>query len=169
MGRSAAGSVLGRVTPLEAEADAAVVHEDAGRAGDQVGAEAAGVRVDQRYPHAIAIDRTEVSGVAGRHGRKDIPGPVAVDGGPTGRQPLRGDQRLPIGPVVEDRHTIVAGLGSSLDQQVGPDRVVGIVGEVQSIGDPRGRQSQVALRRGRHGPHLMTPSIHHDRLDPPGL
>ena len=61
----------------------------------------------------------------------------------------------------------MGGLRGRFDQQMGPPPVVGFA-EVESVGDPRPGQSEIALRGRGHRPQNMTEGLGPHRLDPPG-
>ena len=56
------------------------------------------------------------------------------------------EQRAPVGAVVEHGRPVEAGGGRRLDEQVRPERVVGVVGEVEPIGEAARPEREVTLR-----------------------
>ena len=132
----------------EAEADAPVVEEDAGRRLDEVGAPPRRVRLDERDAHAVAVD-----GAARRSSRR--PAAAAMLGGRrSGSMPARRAARRPgssssppSAPSCSTASRSMPGDPGRLDQQVGPGRVVGVVGQVEALGHGGRGERQVALRR----------------------
>ena len=106
-----------------------------GRRFDQMAAEAGRVRLDQRHRHADAgaVDAggAEIGGVAVVRGERARRCPVGIDEIESGVD--RGEQGCAVGAVVEYVGPVEAGRRRGLDQQVRPTRVVGIVGEVETL------------------------------------
>ncbi len=83
-------------------------------------------------------------------------------------QPRRGDQRVPIGVLVQHLGPVESRLLRRFDEQVRPERIIGIVGHRETVRDPRARGEHVALRVRRHRPQSVTERGHRDRVDPVG-
>ena len=64
MRRASARPQFGRVSRQEVEAEAAVVEVDLRVRLDEPGAEAGGVRLDERHAHPFVVDRAQVGRVA---------------------------------------------------------------------------------------------------------
>ena len=97
----------------------------------------------------------------------------AVDGDrfATRREALGAHERAAVGRVVQHRGAVVARLLRRLDQQVRPERIVGVVRKWQAISDPGAREQEVALRAGRDPPKDVPERLDADRVDPsrPGV
>ena len=148
VGRASPGPELGGMALDEVEADPAIVQVDAGVRFDEVAAEPRRVRLDQRHADAppVAIDS----------GRAQIRR-VAVDA--WRHTPARGfqsdhvetlvdrvDERVAVGVFVEGIGTVVPGGGRRFDQEVGPAWVVGVVRQIEPLGESRRSDHEVSLR-----------------------
>ena len=165
----AAGGPGRRVAVAEGEADAAVVEEDAGGRLDDVGAPPRGVRLDERDAHAVAVDHAPDGGPAGPHGGGHGDAVGGVDAGPLLVEAVRVQQLCRVGGVVQHGVPVAAGHAGGLDEQVGPRRVVGVVGQGQPAGHRCAGQRQVALRRRGCRVHGVAPGVDRHRVDPLGL
>ena len=138
MRRSPPGSDLGPMAGGEGEADAAVVQEDAGRGLDEVRAEVERVGLGERDPEPVGVQGAQVRRVAvadACHGgaRAAVAGHDVGRCGPLGAHPRRRrseavgvQQRGAVGAVEEDVGAVVADGTPRLDEQVRPERVVGV-------------------------------------------
>ena len=151
---------------LEGEPQPAVVEEDPARAGHDVGPETARVAVDERHPHAGAVDDAEIGRVAVERRDRERVGPVRVDRGAALLDQGRSQQRGHIGALVEHNRTVVTRLGRSLDEEVGAQ---GAVVDPQAVGDRGGQQDQVGLTGRRRRPDHVAERLHGDRRHPAGL
>ena len=126
------GAELGRVAGARGEAEAAVVQVDAGGRLDQPRAEARRRSTGSatrpcRSPSTVHRYVVSPSAAGGR--RRDGPQSGSI-GARRGRRSRR-RSAAPSAPSCEHVGPVVAGGGGRLDQQVGPLRVVGIVGQVE--------------------------------------
>ena len=143
------GVELRGVARLQAEPDAPVVQEDAG-AGDHEVAPPVG-RVDWMrdtpVPSASVAHRWIVPpGAAGDTGEVRAAGSMAAA---ARAEPVQVESRArPVGLVVQDRGAVVPGLPGRLHEEVGPGRVVGVVGEGEALGDPGHAGSEVPCEGG---------------------
>jgi hypothetical protein len=71
--------------------------------------------------------------------------------------------------LVEHVEAVERGEPRRLDQQMRPRSVGRVVGKVEALGDARGREGEVALRVGRHRPHVVVPHADAERVDPVGV
>ena len=140
-------------------------------------------------PHPEAFDWMRVTpmrsrstahadrGAAGPQGGGDLGAAVGVDAGSLLVEPAGVEQLGRVGGVVEDGVAVAPGDPGGLDEEVGPRRVVGVVGQVQPVGHrgarpgsgspgtagascgrcgprrrpPRGRPTRPGCGRGRRG------------------
>ena len=123
---------------------------DAGVRLDQPGAEAGGVRLDQRHTHAVAVDGAEVGRVTVAAGaqRSEARSVSIMSTPPTAIAP----RAVAVGGVAEHVGSVEPGGGGSLDQQVGEAHVVGVGRQVQPAGQFGCAQREVALRVRWDGP-----------------
>ena len=54
----------------------------------------------------------------------------------------------PVGAVVEHVGAVEAGRRRGLDEEVGPPRIVRVVGQVEAVGEATGAERQIALGVG---------------------
>ena len=134
----------------------------------QVAAPAGGVGLGQRNTHPAASTAHRwmvppgVSG-SGRRGRR-----LASIARRTRAAGSTSSRAVNVGAVEQHRVAIVSRPPGGLRQQVRPRRIRRIVGKVETVGDHRSGQRQVALGRRRHRPDAVVPGSHPQRVDPVG-
>ena len=87
-------------------------------------AETAGVGVDERHPHAVAVDHAQIRRVAVEAGGGDLAGPSEIDRGPSIRNALGIEEPNRVGSVEEFGRPVVPGLDRRLDEDMRAETVV---------------------------------------------
>ena len=142
------------------------MQEDAARTGDEVRAETTGVGVDERHPHAVAVDHAQIRRVAVEAGGGDLAGPSEIDRGPSIRNAFGIEEPNRVGSVEEFGRPVVPGLDRCLDEDV---RAQTVVVELDPVRDRCRQQGEVPLACRWHRPDLMAEGVDLDRLDPARL
>ena len=96
-------------------------------------------------------------------------GVVGVDAAAAGSQPSASSSACAGRALVERSRAVVARFDRRFDQQMGPERIPGVVRQVQPAAIAGSGQRQVALGHRRDRPEPMTPRIDAERRDPVGL
>ncbi len=142
------------------------MQEDAARTGHEVRAETTGVGVDERHPHAVAVDHAQIRRVAVEAGGGDLAGPFEIDRGPSIRNAFGIEETNRVGSVEEFGWPVVPGLDRRLDENV---RAETVVVELDPVRDRCRQQGEVPLTCRWHRPDLMAEGVDLDRLDPARL